>query len=179
MNKHFVPHPEDFVSLHFFVYAILISCVSRLELSLVGLYAGGLFPATPVKIPTLPCLLLFNFWSLLISPSYSKRFIYFFKPGQQVLLFYKSGTSPWTATNHRKPPQAANYNRNVFSCLGPAAIFSWPLLNYKCIYSTVKRISVAALPAAGLATVCSAHGVRVQLLVKTSGLFPLHPAGLL
>lgn len=38
-----------------------------------------------------------------------------------------------------------------------AAISSLPLLNYKCIYSTVKRMSIAGFPAAGRATVCGGH----------------------
>lgn len=107
---------------------------------------------------TLSFAFWFNFWSPLISPCYSKIYI-FFKPGQQVLLylfFYKLGTSPWTAANRRQTSPGSKLQPK-WVCLGPAAIFSWPLLNYKCVYCTVKRISMAALPAAGLATVCSAQ----------------------
>lgn len=55
------------------------------------------------------------------------------------------------------PPQAANGSLNEFSFPDPAAISSLPLLNYKCIYSTVKRMSIAEFPAAGWATVCGGH----------------------
>lgn len=61
-------------------------------------------------------------------------------------------------TKVRKPPGFERHLKKVFlpqSCSHLAC----PLLNYKCIYSTVKRISIAGLPAAGCAAVhCGRRG---------------------
>lgn len=65
----------------------------------------------------------------------------------------------WKKCSHLNPthPQGANSRLNAFPFPDPPAIQFLLLLDYKCIYGTVKRLSIAGFTAAGLATVCTGH----------------------